>query len=450
MTSTYLYSKLNQYFETDIDINKCIRFKIDNIFPQEIDTEIKKKKYRNKYKKFIVVNNKLVYEPNNLIVVPKRSINKTLKDEYKNIFGAGVVNFYKTIRTKYLNINRDDVNKFIKKQIPLQLTGDFTHRINKPIVSLFPNQLWCIDCLDISRYGTKNKNFNFILNVIDVFSRKLWLEPLKNQTSLLTKNAFVRITNRANIKPNYLISDNGSEFKAEFSNYCKSHDIQQRLNRAYSPQANGIVERSNLEVRKLIKQIFIQNENNVWINDLRNIEDVKNNTYTSSIKNIPNKIWIDNKNEVITKDNFHNATPQQSEQNLASRTILKNVKRKIKEFKDEEFEQGDYVRLRMDEIFKNIKNLVKQGDKKQIIITYSPSIFRIFKKITPRNGLLERSRYILQANNGRLLITKTGGKPRQVYGNVLIKVNPNDTTDISNADAMKINGVEGNLNDATT
>lgn len=199
-----------------------------------------------------------------------------------------------------------------------------------------------------------------------------------------------------------------------------------------------------------MKQVFIQNENNIWITDLRNIEDVHNNTYTSSIKNIPNKIWIDNKEEVITKDNFHNATKQQSEQNLASRTILKNVKKKIQEFKDEEFEQGDYVRLRMDEIFKNIKNLVKQGDKKQIIITYSPSIFRIFKKITPKNGLLERSRYILQANNGRLLITKTGGRPRQVYGNVLLKVNPNDTTDISNADAMRINGVEGNLNDATT
>jgi hypothetical protein len=108
MTSTYLYSKLNQYFEKDIDINKCIKFKRDNIYPEELDTEEKKKKYRNKYKKFIVVDNKLVYEPNNLIVIPKRSINKTLKDMYKNVFGAGIVNFYKTIRTKYLNINSNN------------------------------------------------------------------------------------------------------------------------------------------------------------------------------------------------------------------------------------------------------------------------------------------------------------------------------------------------------
>jgi hypothetical protein len=302
----------------------------------------------------------------------------------------------------------------------------------------------------VSRFGTRNKNFNFILNVIDVFSRKLWLEPLKQQTSLLTKNAFMRIINRAGISPKYLISDNGTEFKGEFANYCERHDIQQRLNRAYSPQANGIVERANLEVRKLMKQIFIDHENNVWINDIRTIEDVRNNTFTSSINNIPNKIWVANKEPVITVDNFHNATKQQSEQNLASRTILKNVKKKINEFKDNEFEEGDSVRLRMDEIFKNVKNLVKQGDTKNIIITYSPSIFTIYKKIIPKKGLLERCRYILQANNGRLLLTKTGGKPRQVYANVLIKVDPNDTTDISNADAMRINGVEGNENDATT
>lgn len=448
--TTYLYSKLNQYFVRDADINKVIRFKKDNIYPNDLETDKDRNTFRKKYKDFKVENNKLVYEPKDLIVVPKRSISRTLRDEYNKTFGAGIVNFYKTIRSKYLNIRREDVQIFIRRQVPQQLTGDFKHRTNKPIVSIYPNQLWCLDCIDVSRFGTRNKNFNFILNVIDVFSRKLWLEPLKQQTSLLTKNAFLRIINRAGISPKYLISDNGTEFKGEFSNYCERHDIQQRLNRAYSPQANGIVERANLEVRKLIKQIFIDHENNVWINDIKTIEDVHNNTFTSSINNIPNKIWVNNKNPVITVDNFHNATKQQSEQNLASRTILKNVKKKISEFKDNEFEEGDSVRLRMDEIFKNVKNLVKQGETKNIIITYSPSIFTIYKKIIPRKGLLERCRYILQANNGRLLLTKIGGRPRQVYANVLLKVDPNDTTDISNADAMRINGVEGNENDATT
>ena len=105
----------------------------------------------------------------------------------------------------------------------------------------------------------------------------------------------------------------------------------------------------------------------------------------------------------------------------------------------------------MDEIFKNGKAQVKAGNTKQLIVTYSPSIFTIYKKIIPRNGLLERSRYILKANdNGKLLRTKLDKNPRQVYGNVLIKVDKKDYADISNADAMRINNLKANENDATT
>lgn len=449
--STYLYNKLNLYFEKDADINKVIKYKKTDTYPNDIDTVEKQKHFKGKFKDFNVVDNKLVYEPKNLIVVTKRSLNKILKEEYKHTFGSGIVNFYKTIRSKYLNVKRSDVEEFLKHQVPNQLAGDFKHRTKKPIVSMFPNQVWCMDCINLNRYGTKNKGYNFILNVVDVFSRKLWIEPLKQQTSLITKNAFVRILNRAGVKPHYLISDNGTEFKAEFQAYCKNNDILQRLNRPYSPQANGIVERANLEIRKLMKQIFIQHSNNVWINDVRKIEDTHNDTYTTSIKNIPNKIWTATIEPVnVHRRDIFNENNEQYQQVKASKEILKNVKKKIEEFKDNEFDVGDHVRLRMDEIFHNIKRLVKDGQAKNIVITYSPSIFTIYKKIIPRNGLLERCRYILQANNGRLLLTKVGGKPRQVYAHVLLKVDVNDTTTLSNAEAMKINGVEGNENDATT
>ena len=450
MTTTYLYKKLNQYFEKDSDINAVIRYLNTKTYPNDVETIEDRSKFRKKFKKFKVVDNKLIYEPKQLIVIQKRSVNKTLKTEYKNNFGSGVVNFYKTIRTKYLNIKRDDVETFIKKQVNKQLIDNFTHRINKPIVSKYTNQIWCLDLIDVEIYATRNKNYKYILNVVDVFSRKIWLEPMKNKSSLLTKNAFQRIINRADVKPKYLISDNGTEFLKEFKIYCDNNDIKQRFIRAYSPQANGIVERANKEVRKLMKYIFIEHGNNVWINDIKAIENIHNDTYTSAIKNIPNKIWT-NSNQENEPIELFNRDPLQLEQFEAKMEIKKNVKQKIKQFKDTEFQEGDTVRLRMDEIFKNVKAQVKAGNTKQLIVTYSPSIFTIYKKITPRNGLLERSRYILKANdNGKLLRTKLDGNPRQVYGNVLIKVDKKDYADISNADAMRINNVKANENDATT
>lgn len=451
--TTFLYTKLNQYFERDADINKVIRFLKNGVYPIDVETMEERGKFTRKFKGFKVIDNKLVYEPKGLTVIPKRSVNKTLKDEYKDNFGSGITNFYKTIRTKYLNIKRDDVKAFIKKQVNKQLIGNYRHRTNKPIIALYPNQLWCIDLIEIdNNLTTRNKNFRYIVNVIDVFSRKLWLEPMKVKTSISTRNAFRKIIERAGVKPKYLISDNGTEFEKDFNEYCKENEIKQRFNRAYAPEANGIVERHNKEIRKLMKNVFIENGNNVWINNIRKIENIHNETYTSSIKNIPNKVWTTRNKPYTAEELFSkDEDPIQREQLNAYSEIKKNARRRMAEFKDTEYNEGDYVRLRMDEIFKNVKALVKAGKTKNLIITYSPSIFRIFKKITPRRRVLDRSKYILQAvENGRLLLTKVGGKPRQVYGHVLIKVDKNDHADISNADAMRINGVEANRNDATT
>ena len=161
MTTTYLYTKLNQYFEKDSDINAVIRYLNNKTYPNDVETMEDRSKFRKKFKKFKVVDNKLIYEPKNLIVIQKRSVNKTLKTEYKNNFGSGIVNFYKTIRTKYLNIKRDDVETFIKKQVNKQLVSNFTHRINKPILSNYTNQIWCLDLIDVETYGTRNKNYNY-------------------------------------------------------------------------------------------------------------------------------------------------------------------------------------------------------------------------------------------------------------------------------------------------
>ena len=69
----------------------------------------------------------------------------------------------------------------------------------------------------------------------------------------------------------------------------------------------------------------------------------------------------------------------------------------------------------------SIKRLVKAGNTKQIVVNYSPLVFKILKKITPRNGLLERSRYVcVTADGTRLLVNKENGTAaRQFYANVL-------------------------------
>ena len=40
----------------------------------------------------------------------------------------------------------------LKKQMNYQMTRPISKRINKPIVADYPNQLWCIDLIDLNLY----------------------------------------------------------------------------------------------------------------------------------------------------------------------------------------------------------------------------------------------------------------------------------------------------------
>ena len=449
------YNRLNNLFPTDQDIINLKSFRENKTYPDAVNTPAKQRRFENKYAGFNISpdGQNLLYTPQNLTVVPKTDLQKTLEKEYKISFGSGVVNFYKTIREKYINIKRSDVSAFIKQQQIPQLTDVFKHRTNKPIVADFPNQIWCLDLIDMAMYETKNKGFKYIQTTIDVFARKIFLEALKLKESVLAARALDRVIRRADVTPKYIICDNGGEFKLDFETFCKAHDITIRRNRAYSPEANGIVERANKEVRKLLRNIMLENENNNWIDNLRRVEDIRNNTFTSAIKNIPNKIWTNSKEPIALRNiPIHNRTGnQKEEQILAKQTILRGVKKRIEEFKDDELEVGDRVRVRMDGLSNGIKALVKKQLTKQIVIAYSPVVFKVLKKIIPRNGTLERSRYIVgTVDETRMLVNKQDGtKPRQFYANVLKKVG-DDETDYKNMTmqkAVELSGAKLTIND---
>lgn len=452
MNSTNLYLRMNNYFKTDLQIDEVIDY-LQN--PKSENNLKKNKRFIEKCKNFKVKNNTLFYNPLNLEVIRHSALDDILKKEYELTPAIGITNFYKTIRMKYLNIKRSDVEEFIKSNVNHQLMGDITHRTNKPIISTYTNQLWALDLIDLSSYKSTNNRFKYILNVIDVFSRRIWLQGMKKKTSKALIDTFKIILNKAKVNPSYLISDNGGEFKnKEFLDFCNEKDIKLRFNRAYSPQSNGIIERSNKEVEKLIHSYFILNHNTNWINSLNLIENNKNNTYTKAIKNKPINVWDNSKNIVVEQDipepNNNNIITKNEQKIQAKNVIIKNVKEKIEEFKDSELEEGDRVRIRLDAIANNIKKLIKQGHKKKIIITYTPLVFTIIKKIIPRKTLLERCLYIC-AFQDRILLNKFGGQPRKLYSNVLMKV-PKDTPDtIDNMTiekAIKLSGENPTSNDA--
>ena len=49
---------------------------------------------------------------------------------------------------------------------------------------------------------SKNKNIEYLLCIIDVFTKYAWVKPLKDKKCKTVVNVFIEIVNESNRKPN--------------------------------------------------------------------------------------------------------------------------------------------------------------------------------------------------------------------------------------------------------
>lgn len=430
------FFRLNVLFPTDETIENVIQYKQTGIVPHAVK---KPSSFIKKYHDFVVRNNHLFYAPADLEVIPKSKMNEVLQTMYDDVAissGAGIVALYKKVCQKYINIRRTDVANFLHTQATYTMTKPITHRINKPILAFKPNQMWCIDLIDMNPYSNANPKsvgrfYRYILTVIDTFSRYIWLDKLVNKEAVDVRDAMKRITARAEVKPTYILSDNGTEFEGEFKAWCEDNGIKQRKTATYSPQANGIVERANQEIRKVCRDIFTRTGVNNWCNYLEDIEKNRNSAFHSRLKTAPNEVWANEPDVELTKSQLE-----------AHENVRQKAKQSLQKFKSQNFEEGDCVRVRMTALYSNIRKIVKQGNKKLIPITYSPELYTVAQVIKPSNSLFERPKYTLKTKDGvfltKRLLEGVSRKPLRFYASDLVKTLRNSASTMTNEDALRL------------
>ncbi len=439
--------KFNNMFPTQQDYDDLNNYLTDGVFPENIKS---RPRYLRKVEGFQKIDDVIKYQPLDLTLVNPADKEDTLAQLIQNddnAKGKGVYSLFKYIQSKYINITREDVQKAMESNSNYQMGVQTKHRVNKPIISKFPNQLWAIDLIDLQQYESSNYNWRYIMTVVDIFSRKIFLGKLRNKNAVDTSECFSDIVDRAEIAPDYLISDNGTEFKAEFAEYCRDTEIKQRLIRSYSPMANGVCERANKEVRKIIRAFFVRNNNFRWYNLLPTIEENRNSSFISTVKGIPDQIWVANKERLALR-NLPPTVIRDNPRLLARVSVVKKALKEIRKFRDQDnYELGEVVRVKMASIFANVRRLVKQGRGKELVITYTPDTFSIRRVIVPK-GVLERKRYILLNSDDRPITTKKGNIV-QFYASELQKWDLNEDNDahITMLRALKLNGCERNEND---
>lgn len=187
------------------------------------------------------------------------------------------------------------------------LRKNITHSLHKParqhfprrkIVTHYPGQIVQSDLIDMQKYSGSNSGYNFILVVIDCFSKKLYAEALKNKSAEETANALRKIFERITFPIQTLIFDEGLEYKNRHVNLLlteynvHSYHIKTKLKASSA-------ERVNKTIKDKIWKYFTETGRKRWIDILPELVENYNKTYHRMIKRSPNDVTWKNRKEVF-------------------------------------------------------------------------------------------------------------------------------------------------------
>ena len=214
------------------------------------------------------------------------TFNKALKNKYDK---EKVLNTLKTIPA--YTQNRPAIHKFKRRKV----------------IAYAVDEQFVIDLIDISKYSRQNRGCHFLLVVIDVLSKYLWIEGLKNKRADTTLDGFKKIIEKSGRIPKQIQCDKGNEFKGVFKSFCTSKGI--KIFHVESELKACTVERVNRTILERIHRYLLHAQSNKknkrtpyrFIHVLPNIVSNYNNTVHSSTGKKPSEVNEHNAIEVWMK-----------------------------------------------------------------------------------------------------------------------------------------------------
>ena len=105
--------------------------------------------------------------------------------------------------------NENISNKELAEELHKPIIRKFNER---KVHSPFLSNIWGADLADMQLISKFNKCFRFLLCVIDIYSKCAGVIPLKDEKGITITNAFQKILDESNRKPNKIWVDKGSVF----------------------------------------------------------------------------------------------------------------------------------------------------------------------------------------------------------------------------------------------
>ena len=334
-----------------------------------------------------------------------------LEKYYKKYNFPAATTFLKQLKNEEIKVTKKEVDDFIKSRTEQQQTtikGEKKKDLGK-LVAYSPLSLIQMDIFDLSKYFRDNKGYKYILCIIDVFTRKVWVYKMKNKDNKNVFESFQTFMKESNLKkyaPTILMSDNDSTFiNDKFQQILYNNDIIHQPNLLNDHHALGLVDNFARNLKKTLTRIFLQTNSTNWVDYLEEVINNHNDIPHVALDNIkPNNAFLEKNHRKIYDINYE-------------KSLYNNAKSSI--------EVNDKVRVKL-----------TGGFRKGTEARYSDDVYTV-KKV--RGNTVTLNNDTVYKRSSLLIVPKTTKTDEK---NVILKVNKQNKTDR----ALKSEGVDlGNI-----
>ena len=289
-------------YYTREEYEQIILYKSNRTFPEFMKDKPRstifdfKKRVDNYELKIDPKKNTLALYKNNLILVPKESVQQILSEIYNSPegFSTGRDDLFKKVRSRGYLIHASSCQEFLNS-----LRGYQLHKQVKPTTQdrIFtpsrPLQLLIADTTTIDPFN----GFSMLLNVVDAFSKKAWSVPIKKQNAKSIETALTKILDEiikeTNVTPSRIQFDNGSEFKNEtIKKLLEAKNIKMSFSSSYNFKSQGMVERFHQTLKRKLYIYMTANNTKNWVEVLPVIIKNYNNTVHTTTGRTPDEVFF--------------------------------------------------------------------------------------------------------------------------------------------------------------
>jgi hypothetical protein len=182
------------------------------------------------------------------------------------------------VRSFIRGVKEDRGKHLTGKEAKEWLSNQNTYTLHKPVRRKFRrnktyvrgiDDLWQADLVEMIPFASENDNYRYILVVIDVFSKYLWVRPVLRKSGKNLKDALADIFKEGRV-PKNLQSDQGLEFNNSLvSSLLDRNNVNYYV--TYSDKKSAVVERVNRTLKNKMWHYFTANSTRRYIDVLQDL-----------------------------------------------------------------------------------------------------------------------------------------------------------------------------------